>query len=280
MASEYSQEKVRFFSKDEMENFYFSDPTSEPVEKILEESEIRYFYFEKDLELSTETNQLLCGCLLKNNAVIVIEGAKYNLDKFDFFFLPPEKDIKIKVNPGLEEKYKICLYSYTLERIIKADFGVYHYSTKEFIGRGKKGSEKRMPSYSSVWTAIRNTYFMAGFTKIPADFLSGGVITSVNIVEESEGEDKIHPKIHPNYPEIYLMCIDDKNYGLTQYLINKNNESICKDLKDGDGVFFPGDLEHCNFARPINKEISRCMYMWIIPTYGLTSIIKPSGLEV
>ena len=76
------------------------------------------------------------------------------------------------------------------------------------------------------------------------------------------------------------MCIDDDNYAITQYLINKEGKSICKDLKDGDGLFFPGDLGHSNFARPFYKDLKYCMYYWCIPTFGKVDLVDPITMMV
>ena len=53
---------------------------------------------------------------------------------------------------------------------------------------------------------------MSGFTNIPNESLKQGVITSVNLERNQDGNMEIYSHIHPDYPEVYIMCIDDNNY--------------------------------------------------------------------
>ena len=137
-----------------------------------------------------------------------------------------------------------------------------------------------MATYRTVWTAFKNGYFMSGFTNIPLESLRSGVITSVNLEETNEGNIEIYPHIHPEYPEVYIMCIDDVNYAVSQYLINTEGKSICKDLSDGEGLFFPGNLGHSNICRPFYKGPKFCMYMWMIATRGKIETVSPITLKV
>ncbi|MEJ2249933.1 MAG: hypothetical protein P8Y70_07025 [Candidatus Lokiarchaeota archaeon] len=134
-------------------------------------------------------------------------------------------------------------------------------------------------SYRTVWTAFKNGYFMSGITNIPIEALRQGVLTSVNLEKDKDNNTKIYPHIHPDFPELYLFCIDDKATSITQYLINEKGESVCKDLEDGEGLFFPGNLGHMNFGKPSYKNLDYCMYIWIIPTFGIQKEINPNTLH-
>lgn len=271
---------VKAFTKDEMYAFYLDDPLSEKIERELKNTKMHYFYFDSDLTLRTTKKELLNGCLLKGDAVIVYEGASYNLDQFDFFFLPPDKELEIKINPNPTTPHKICLYYYSLDQEVTADFEVAHFSIDQYLPRGESSSDEKMATYRTVWTAIKNSYFMSGFTNIPNESLKTGVITSVNLEKNAQGKTEIFSHIHPDYPEVYIMCIDDENYAITQYLINIDGQTVCRDLADGEGLFFPGSLGHSNFARPFYKELAYCQYMWIIPTFGQLETVAPVTLRV
>jgi hypothetical protein len=106
-------------------------------------------------------------------------------------------------------------------------------------------------------------------------------IFHLNHLIKNENDDiEIYPHIHPEYPEVYIMCIDDENYAISQYLINTKGQSVCRDLSDGEGLYFPGFLGHCNFTRPFYKNIKYCMYMWIIPTFGKVETVEPITIKV
>ncbi|MHA1438004.1 MAG: hypothetical protein ACTSPD_10540 [Promethearchaeota archaeon] len=267
--------------KSEMYSFYLNDPKEYPIEREINNTKMRYFYFDKDFNLITEKNELLNGCLLLGDCYIIHNDIVYDLNQFDFFFLPPKQEITIKIkNQSNNKKCKICLYNYKLNEKINADFEVQHFSFDKFLPRGEYGSKEKMATYRTVWTAIKNGYFMSGFTNVPNESLKQGVITSVNLERINNGTVRIYPHIHPNYPEVYIMCIDDPNYSISQYLINIKGKSVIKDLSDGEGLFFPGNLAHSNFSRPFYKDLKYCMYMWIIPTFGKIEIVSPITLQV
>ncbi|MFX0060508.1 MAG: hypothetical protein ACFE8J_19605, partial [Candidatus Heimdallarchaeota archaeon] len=230
--------------------------------------------------IKTQKNEVLNGCLLSNNVNLIYNQKAYELNQFDFFFLPPNVNITLKVQSNNSRKCKVCLYSYIINNKVKIAFEIQRFNANKFIPRGKRSSERVMATLRTVWTAIRNGYFMSGFTNIPNESLKQGVITSVNLEDNEDGGIEIYSHIHPEYPEVYIMCIDDNYYAITQYLINSKGESVCKDLQDGEGLFFPGILGHSNFARPYYKQLNYCMYMWIIPTYGKSESVSPITLKV
>ena len=270
----------RIFTKTEMYSFYLEDPKIKMIEREISNSKVQYFYFENDLKIKTKKKEVLNGCLLSGNAVIINNDSSYNFDQFDFFFLPPGQELKIKINPQSSKNYKICLFYYPVKGIVDAVFEVANFDLNKFVQRGEHGSRNIMATYRTVWTAIRNGYFMSGFTNIPNESLKQGVITSVNLEENDIGNTEIYPHIHPGYPEVYIMCIDDdKNYAITQYLINTKGQSICRDLTDGEGLFFPGNLGHSNFARPFYKNLNHCMYYWCIATFGKAETVNPITLK-
>ena len=271
---------IKVYSKSEMHSFYLDDPIEGMIESELNNTRMRYFYFDKDLNLKTKRNEVLNGCILSGNATIEYDGTTDDFNQFDFFFLPPEKELKIKINQESNKKYKICLYSYIIEEEINADFEIQHYSLDKYVPRGEHGSKSKMATHRTVWTAIKNGYFMSGFTNIPNVSLKQGVITSVNLDENKEGNKEIYSHIHPEYPEVYIMCIDDDNYAISQYLINIQGQTVCRDLTDGEGLFFPGSLGHSNFSRPFYKDLKFCQYLWIIPTFNKADTIKPITLKV
>ncbi|MHA1282286.1 MAG: hypothetical protein ACTSQP_07225 [Promethearchaeota archaeon] len=278
--NEISSEKI--YNRAKMLSFYLNDPIDKPIERILDNIRMRYFYFNDELYLQINDSQILNGCLLSGAAELIYKEQKIDLNKFDFFFLSPNDNLIVK--PKLNDKLecKICLFEYNLEKNFKinAPFEVQHFSLDKFIPRGEFGSKEKMCTYRTVWTAIKNGYFMSGFTNIPNESLKQGVITSVNLEKNSEGKTEVYPHVHPEFPEIYIMCIDDDKYAISQYMINLEGESVCRDLKDGEGLFFPGSLGHCNFARPFYKNLKYCMYMWIIPTFGRTDTVLPITLKV
>lgn len=250
------------------------------LKKKIKNSTLKYFEFDADLVLKTKKNEVLNGCLLLGNNKIIYNEKDFTFSQFDFFFIPPNKEIIIK--GGLEEKSPqiLCLLSYSGVNNIEAEFEVQQFNLDKFLPRGEPSSESKMSTFRTVWTAIKNGYFMSGFTNIPNQSLKQGVITSVNLEEDNEGNIEIYSHIHPNYPEVYIMCIDDQKYAITQYLISEEGQSVCMDLQNGDGLFFPGNLGHSNFARPFYKNLKYCMYMWIIPTFHKADSINPSTLKV
>jgi len=262
------------FSKEAMASFYFDDPKDGMIERNLNDTKIQYLYFDEDLDLATKANEIINGCLLSGHAEIIHKGETYELNQFDFFFLPPGRTLTISVDSDLNVKNKICLYYCPIEEDINLPFDIQHYDKELFDPRGEPSSNVKMATYRTVWTAIRNGYFMSGFTNIPIKSLKQGVITSVNL----EG-DEIYPHIHPDNPEVYIMCIDDEHYAISQYLINSEGQTVVKDLSDGEGALFPGSLGHSNFARPFYKDLEYCMYLWIIPTFGKSSGVNPTTLK-
>jgi hypothetical protein len=268
------------FSKSEMMDFYFENPIKNTIVRTIDSSEMKYFYFNKDLKIKTKIDEVLNGCLLSGNTKIIYNQKFYELNQFDFFFLPSDVSIIIKVQPKNRENLKICIYSYYIKTTPNTAFEIQRFDMDKLLARGEQGSEEKMATFRTVWTAIKNGYFMSGFTNIPNESLRQGTITSVNLEENKDGKREIYSHIHPEYPEVYIMCIDDPNYAITQYLINTQGQSICRDLQNGDGLFFPGELGHCNFAKPLYKELKYCMYMWIIPTYGKTDTVNPITLKI
>ena len=262
------------FSKGSMYSFYLDDPKDGMIERQLNDTKIQYLYFDEDLDVLTKPNEVINGCILSGYAKIIHKGEEYEFNQFDFFFLPPGSSLTISVDSKAKVKNKICLYYSPAKENINLTFDIQHYSKEKFIPRGEPGSDKKMSTKRTVWTAIKNGYFMSGFTNIPNESIKQGVITSVNLEQ-----DEVYPHIHPDNPEVYIMCIDDENYAISQYLINIKGETVVRDCTDGEGAFFPGSLGHSNFARPFYKELEYCMYYWCIPTMGLTDTIIPITLR-
>lgn len=263
-----------------MLSYFFDDPKENTLERSLNKTIIQYFYIQKDLNIKTQPNQVLIGCLLSGNAVIVYDNASYNFDQFDFFLLPPYNECRIKINSDRDNKNKICLFYSSLDQDVESVFEVQRYNPEKFMPRGDHSSKEKMATYRTVWTAFKNKLFMSGFSNIPSESLRSGVITSVNLEKNESGKVEIYSHIHPEHPEVYIMCIDDDKYAITQYLINEDGQSVCRDLSNGDGVFFPGSLGHSNFARPTYKKLDYAMYMWIIPTFGRTDTVNPVTLKI
>jgi hypothetical protein len=263
-----------------MYSFYFDDPFSLKVERTLNSVKIEYFYFNDKLQIKSKQNQVICGCLLLGNVSLLYAGFLNDLNQFDLFFIPPKTEILIDLKENTDSMCKICLCYSPIEKEVNAKFEIQHFYPSMFLPRGEYGSKTKMATYRMVWTAIMNGYFMAGFTNIPNEVLSQGVITSVNLEDTENGDRQIFPHIHPEFPECYIFCIDDKHYAITQYIINSNGESVCKDLTDGEGLFFPGKLGHSNFARPTNKKLNYCQYLWIIPTFGKSQQVIPITLKL
>jgi hypothetical protein len=252
-------------TKSMMYSFYFEDP-EDPIEREFNNVKLKYFYFNSELKLNTNKQEILNGSLLEGKAILTYNDTKFDLNQFDLFFLPPEQKFSIKP----QNKCKICLVFSLSGRDVNAKFEIQRFNLERFIPRGEFGSEHKMATYRTVWTAIKNGFFMSGFTNIPNEALKQGVLTSVNLEDN-----QIFPHTHPNFPEVYIYCIDDKHYAVTQYLTNSKGQSVCKDLSNGEGVFFPGNLGHINFSKPYYKTLKYCLYLWIIPTFGRESDIKP-----
>ncbi len=263
-----------------MINLYFEDPKSKAIQRQLGINRLHYFYFHEDLNIITQESEILNGCLLKGNCELRYQNKAFKLKQFDFFFLPPQQNIKIQLSSEKSEAHKICLYFSRVEEKVSAEFELQNFALEKFVPRGELSTERRMSTYRTVWTAIKNGYFMSGFTNIPTRALKQGVVTSVNIESSSEKDKEIFPHIHPEFPEVYIFCIDDDKYAITQYLIDEEGRSVCKDLTDGEGVFFPGNLGHMNFAKPFGRTIKYCMYLWFISTLGKTKTISPQTLRV
>lgn len=263
-----------------MEKFFFKAPQSKAIKRQLNNDKLQYFYFHEDISIYTKKNEVLNGCLLKGQCELKYQTKSFNLNQFDIFFIPPNNEISIHLNTDEDQDYKICLYYSRIETPIEAEFELQQFSLDKFVPRGEFSSDRRMATYRTVWTAIQNGYFMSGFTNIPYKALKQGVVTSVNIETESESDKEIFPHIHPEFPEVYIFCIDDDKYAITQYLIDENGSSVCQDITDGGGVFFPGYLGHMNFAKPFGKKIKYCMYLWYISTLGKATTIVPETLRV
>ncbi|MFW9783670.1 MAG: hypothetical protein ACFFFB_15405 [Candidatus Heimdallarchaeota archaeon] len=264
-------------STTEMLSYFFEDPKESFVERKLNNTKIQYFYLNGDLTIKTNSQEILNGCLLSGNVKLRYKNESYDLQQFDFFLMPPETEVKITYKPQFS---KLCVCRYKTDKIINFKFIVKSYSPQKFLPRGEFGSKGNITTYRTVWTAIKNSFFMSGFTKIPNESLRCGVITSVNLELNADNNVEIYPHIHPEYPEVYIMCIDDDKYAITQYLINQEGDSVCKNLSNGDGLFFPGSLGHSNFARPLYKKLNYVMYMWIIPTFGETETVNPKTLRL
>jgi hypothetical protein len=264
--------KSTILNRSDMYSFYFEDP-QRPIERELNNTKLKYFYFNTELHLNTKPLEILNGSLLEGKASLIHDNNEFNLNQFDIFFLPPEQQLVIKPESGM--KSKICIISSFSENEVKTDFEIHHFEFKKFIPRGEFGSREKMATYRTVWTAIKNGYYMSGFTNIPNESLRQGIVTSVNL-----DDNKIYPHIHSNFPEVYIYCIDDENYAITQYLVNSKGQSVCKDLSNGEGIFFPGNLGHINFSKPFYKDLKYCLYLWIIPTFGLKTNIDPITLKV
>ncbi|TFG23283.1 MAG: hypothetical protein EU532_13615 [Promethearchaeota archaeon] len=263
--------------KEKLYSFYFSNPSEGIIERKLLNVKLRYFYFDNQLIVQTGPREIINGCLLLGNCKAEFEEYTYQLGKFDIFFLPPMKSMKIKVKES--NMSKICLMHSFIETEIKAKFELKKFDLDNFLPRGLHSSSNLMSTFRTVWTAIKNGYFMSGFTNVPQRSLKEGTITSVNLEKNPDGRDEIYAHIHPDYPEVYIACVDDEKYAMTQYLINQEGDSVSRDLTDGEGVFFPGEYGHSNFTRPTYKNLKYCMYLWMIPTFGKSTTVDPITLK-
>lgn len=270
-------------TRTEMHEFYFSDPKEEEYIKEIKNVKVKYHYFAEPINISTDKNQVCNFCLLKGTSEISRKQEKFTLNQFDLVFLPPNEVITL--NPLVSETFsnKLCVVTSPIQgeigKEIGATFEIQRFSLNKFVPRGELGDSQKMATYREVWTAFKNGYYMSGFTNIPQASLVQGVVTSVNL--EKEGDlIKVLSHIHPDYPEIYIYCIDDstETVAVTQFLINEKGQSISRDLTDGEGIFFDGSLGHINFTKPTYKKIKYCLYMWIIPTYGRVQDVIPITL--
>ena len=206
----------------------------------------------------------------------LIKRRVLNWNNLTFFSYHQNRDSSQKY----PKEHKICLVRYDTNQNVDLKFEIQHYNAEKFIPRGEFGSAEKMTTYRTVWTAFRNNLFMSGFTNIPNESLRSGVITSVNLEKDHNGNIRIYSHTHPEYPEVYIMCINDEKYAITQYLMNEEGDSVCRDLTDGEGLFFPGKLGHSNFGKPTDKNLEFAMYMWIIPTFGKTNSVNPITLKI
>ncbi len=271
--------KENIATKSVMTSYFFEDPKYSTVNREINRVKVSYCYFDLKFKLKTEKNQVLNGSLLLGDATLIIDNIETQLNQFDIFFIPPEKDFIIKGK--YKSEYKIALVISPTETKVDLSFNVQKYKIKNFIARGEPSSSEKMSTYRTVWTAFSNGFFMSGITNIPTESLKTGVVTSVNL--EKNKKDRvveIYSHVHPDFPELYIFLIDDDNYAITQYLINSKGQSVCKDLSNGDGLFFPGHLGHINFAKPFYKNLKFCSYMWFIPTFGKKKGIEPITLKV
>jgi hypothetical protein len=266
-------------SKSTMYSYFFEDPKIKTINMEIDKITINYFYFDSEVKLKTKKSQVLNGSLLLGSGNLIIGNTEYDINQFDIFFIPPEKEFIVRGKS--KTRYKIVLIFSPTERDLDLDFDIQKYSLKNFIVRGEPSSNERMSTYRSVWTAFENGFFMSGITNIPNKSLKTGVLTSVNLEKKKEkNKFEIYSHVHPDFPELYIFLIDDDNYAITQYLINSKGQSVCKDLADGDGLFFPGHLGHINFAKPHYKDLKYCSYIWFIPTFGKKQRIEPITLRV
>lgn len=270
-------------TREQMYQFYFSDPKDHPFSKIINQVAVEYFYFTAPLTILTNDNEVCNFCLLKGSCRLMLESKQYIIDQFDLVYLPPK--LAVTITPSMSDPFsnKICIVKNPLlanhKGATDSAFQIQRFSFTKFIPRGAHGAAQKMATYREVWTAFKNGFFMSGFTNIPQSALVQGVVTSVNL-EEKQGAIQIHPHIHPGYPEIYIYCIDDASdsIAVTQYLINARGQSIARDLIDGEGIFFDGSLGHINFTKPTYQELKYCLYLWIIPTFGKTTDVIPITL--
>jgi hypothetical protein len=267
-----------------MYNLYFSDPRQKQIIRTINQVTVRYYYFSESIMVFTGPNEVCNFCLLKGKVNLLREQAQTELRQFDLVFLPPNEQVQLIPRNQDPLTNKICIVTTPLlgEKGKKATpkMEIQRFSLEKFIPRGELGDTQKMATYREVWTAFKNGYFMSGFTNIPQQSLTQGVVTSVNI-EKEKNDIKVFSHVHPGYPEIYIYCIDDPDgtVAVTQFLINKKGQSVSKDLTDGEGIFFDGSLGHINFTKPTYKQLEYCLYMWIIPTYGKAEDVVPITLR-
>jgi hypothetical protein len=271
--------KENIINKSQMLSYFFEDPKDKAVERVLNNLKLRYFYFDSEVKLKTEKNQSLNGSLLMGDGTLIIDENEFKLNQFDIFFVPPQKEYMIIGKS--KSNHKIVLVSSLTEKTRDTNFDIQKFGLKNFVTRGEHSSNEKMSTFRTVWTAFKNKFFMSGITNIPNESLKTGVVTSVNLEKNPEkGNIEVYSHVHPDFPEVYIFLIDDDNYAVTQYLINSNGQSVCKDLTNGAGLFFPGHLGHLNFARPCYKNLNYCSYIWFIPTFGKKQEIEPISLRI
>jgi hypothetical protein len=271
--------KENFLTKSDMASFFFVDPKKEAVNREMKGVKINYYYFNSRITIKTEKNQILNASLLLGDASLILNEMEIHLNQFDIFFIPPEKEFSIIGKSNSE--CKIVLIFNNIESKVENTFEIQRYDLENFIPRGEPCSNEKIATFRTVWTAFNNEYFMSGITNIPNESLKTGVVTSVNLEKNKEKKIiEIYSHVHPDFPEVYILLIDDDNYAITQYLINSKGQSVCMDLSNGDGLFFPGHLGHLNFAKPFYKNLKYCSYIWFIPTFGKKGGIKPITLKV
>ncbi|MFX1293297.1 MAG: hypothetical protein ACFFD2_00365 [Promethearchaeota archaeon] len=270
-------------TRNQMLRYFFRDPKKNIFIKDINQVSIKYYYFTEPIIISTDKNKVCNFCLLKGISKLRRREEEFQLNQFDMVFLPENEQITIEPSISQRLENKICIVTSPILGDVGIQLGskfeIQHFLPKKFIPRGELGDNKKMATYREVWTSIKNGYFLSGFTNIPQVSLAQGVVTSVNL-EKEDGNVKILSHIHPNYPEVYIYCIDDttESIAVTQYLINTKGQSVSRDLTDGEGVFFDGSLGHINFTKPTYKIIKYCQYMWIIPTFGKTQDVLPITL--
>ncbi|MHA1649388.1 MAG: hypothetical protein ACTSYB_04260 [Candidatus Helarchaeota archaeon] len=275
---------MRIPTRHEMLTYFFDDPKDKEYVKEILGVIAKYYYFSEPFTISTRGNEVCNFCILKGSSILIRNEEKFTLNQFDFVFLPENETITIKPSTSSRLENKICIVTSPVQgepsEALDAKFDIQRFSLEKFVPRGELSDTRKMATYREVWTAFKNGYFMSGFTNIPRKSLIQGVVTSVNLEKKNE-EVHIVSHIHPNYPEIYIYCIDDetKSVAVTQFLINAKGQSVCRDLTDGDGIFFDGSLGHMNFTKPTYKKIKYCLYMWIIPTFGKVQEVIPKSLD-
>jgi len=268
----------------QMYGYYFDDPREKIFQKEVNCVKVKYFYLEAPITVQTGAKEVCNFCLLKGSSTLRRNEEEFNLNQFDMGFLP--KSEQVIITPFSQNPFdnKICIVTSPIlekpSKKIQAEFEIQRFSLEKFIPRGELGDTQKMATYREVWTAFNNSYFISGFTNIPQQALTQGVLTSVNLEKDSKSI-KILSHIHPGYPEIYIHCIDDptESVAITQYLINAKGQSVAKDLTDGEGIFFDGSLGHMNFIKPTYRKLNYCLYMWIIATLGKTQY-KPITLNL
>lgn len=271
--------KESSLTKSDMASYFFKDPKQEAVFRKMHDVKVIYYYFNSKITIKTEKNQILNGSLLLGDGFLIINEVESPLNQFDIFFIPPAKEFSIIRKSNSE--CKIVLIFNIIEKKVDKTLEIQRYNLENFIPRGEPCSNEKMATLRTVWTAFNDEYFMSGITNIPNESLKTGVITSVNLETNKEKKNiEIYSHVHPDFPEVYIFLIDDDNYAITQYLINSKGQSVCKDLSNGDGLFFPGHLGHLNFAKPCYKSLKFCSYIWFIPTFGKKGGIKPITLKV
>ena len=272
-------------TRQEMYKNYFNDPKENVISREIDNVKIKYYYFAEPIVISTSENEVCNLCLLKGTSKLYRDDAEFSLNTFDLVFLPETEKITIKPTVSDRLENKICVVSNSIlgdvGKNLGAKFEIQRFSLNNFTPRGELGDSQKMATYREVWTAFKNGYFMSGFTNIPQASLAQGVVTSVNL--EKQGDKiKILSHVHPGYPEIYIYCIADatETVAVTQFLINNKGQSVCRDLTDGEGIFFNGSLGHINFTKPTYKKLDYCLYMWIIPTFGKVQDVVPTTLWI